>query len=108
MEVKTERGDFLDKNMKELKGKFISDLIMVWHSNVEFLHGKVSPQVFSDLFMSVFMVFVREILAHMLMNSDSLNNNEIMILTVNKIFDELKEEIINKMTHVREEMKKSH
>lgn len=64
----SERGHVLDEKQKEIKQKIMQELMDAFYSNIEankdiLLHN---PHVFSDLTLSILIMFTRDIMVHIM------------------------------------------
>ena len=108
MEVKFDKKDFLNEKEKRYKAKFMMDLVTIFHMNCNFYNREMEPQAFSDMVLSVLMMFIRDTLAHFFLNSNISDKVDELSSVLTTIFESSKNDILKLIRESQDEKKKAH
>jgi len=102
MELSCKRKHFLDEQIEKLKKKIMSDLFHALYSEIESTADILNNRQVTDIIASCFVMFARDLLADMFMNSTlSAGIDEIM----DSMFSQIRSEVNRRMA---EEKDKAH
>lgn len=90
MEIKVEKSDYLNPEQKRIKADIMVFLMNDMFQTIANNESKLDPQAAVDIIMSCLMMFSREVLVHLLMNSNMLEHRSSLM---DKFFDQIKSDV---------------